>query len=354
MTLLIVFFLVSIVFSFLCSIWEAALLSVTPSFVETEVQKGTSTGRILQGFKENIDRPLAAILTLNTIAHTVGAIGVGAQAGKIWGDSDWQLLGYPLNAEAVIATVMTLAILILSEIIPKTIGANSWQGLAGFTAKGINAIIYALYPLVWLAQMITRSMKKDKSKSVLSRRDISAMASIGVKSGTLSKSEYRLLENVLTFRTVRAKDIMTPRTVLVSAGERMSIQDFYKSGLGDSYSRIPIFKETIDEVNGYVLKHEVYESLIEGNGDQALSSVGRPLLFIEEEDTIYHVLEIMIQNKEQIARVVGPYGGTSGIITLEDIIETLLGLEILDELDIAADLQAMARERWESSKQKKE
>lgn len=350
MTLLISFFLISIVFSFLCSIWEAALLSVTPSFVESELQKGSATGRILQVFKDNIDRPLAAILTLNTIAHTVGAIGVGAQAGKIWGESNWQIAGYPLNAEAVIATVMTLAILILSEIIPKTIGANYWQSLAGFTARGINAIIYGLYPLVWLAQFITRSMKKDKSKSVLSRRDISAMASIGVKSGTLSKSEFRLLENVLTFRTVISKDIMTPRTVVVSAPESMSLRQFYDSRLGEAYSRIPIFKENIDEVTGYVLKHEVYESLIEGKGDKPLSSVGRPLLFIEDEDTIYHVLEIMVQNKEQIARVVGPYGGTSGIITLEDIIETLLGLEILDELDIAADLQEMARQRWEASK----
>ncbi|MDX1685706.1 MAG: hemolysin family protein [Saprospiraceae bacterium] len=350
MTLLILFFLISIVFSFLCSIWEAALLSVTPSFVENELQKESTTGRILSSFKENIDRPLAAILTLNTIAHTVGAIGVGAQAGKLWGNESWKMLGYPLNAEAVIATVMTLAILILSEIIPKTIGASYWQPLAGFTARGIKAIMIGLWPLVWLAQLITRSMKKDKAQSVLSRRDISAMASIGVKSGTLSQNEFRLLQNVLTFRTVKSKDIMTPRTVLVSAPETMLVKEFHKSGLGDSFSRIPIFKENIDQVTGYVLKHEVYEMIIEGNGDQPLSAVGRPLLFIEEDDTIYHVLEIMIQNKEQIARVVGEYGGTSGIITLEDIIETLLGLEILDELDIAADLQEMARERWESTK----
>lgn len=350
MALLIFFFLVSIIFSFLCSIWEAVLLSVSPSFIESEVQSGSSTGKILQGFKDNIDRPLAAILTLNTIAHTVGAIGVGAQAGKIWGDADWQIMGYPINAEAAIATVMTLAILILSEIIPKTIGANYWKGLSGFTAKGVKLIIYILYPLVAIAQWMTRILKKDKEKSVLSRKDISAMASIGVKTGTLSKSEYQLLDNVLTFRTVKAKDIMTPRTVLVTAAEDMTVQEFYESGLGESYSRIPVYEDNVDQMTGYVLKHQVYESLIEGKGEQTLSKISRPILFFDEGDTIYHILEIMIQNKEQIARVVGPFGGTSGLMTLEDIIETLLGLEILDELDIAADLQAMARERWESTK----
>lgn len=352
MTLLIIFFLVSILFSFLCSIWEAVLLSVTPSFVENLKEDGSAVGGILDSFKQNIDRPLAAILTLNTIAHTVGAIGVGAQAGKIWGDVEWSILGFPLNAEAVIATLMTLAILILSEIIPKTIGANQWQSLSGFTARSVQFIIYALWPLVWLAQVITKFLKKDAEKSVFSRRDLSAMASLGVKSGTLNEDEFELLENVLAFRSVQVKEVMTPRTVLLRGGEKDTIGSFYKAHPDLRHSRIPLYVDTIDEINTYFLKDQLLQAVIDGQEDQPLSTIARPMLFIEEELDIAHAMEKMVQNKEHIMRVVGPFGGTSGIITMEDIMETLLGLEILDELDVTADMQALARKRWEKKTKK--
>jgi CBS domain containing-hemolysin-like protein len=352
MTLLIFFFLVSIIFSFLCSIWEAVLLSVSPSFIETQRQQGTATGKILTSFNDNIDRPLAAILTLNTIAHTVGAIGVGAQAGKVWGDQTWAIWGFALNVEAVIAALMTLAILILSEIIPKTIGANNWKNLAGITARSVNVITYALWPLVRVAQWITSALKKDKARSVFTRGDISAMASIGVKTGNLSEDEYRLLQNVLTFKSVSAKKVMTPRTVVQAADESITIQDFYDSGIGGRHSRIPIFKENIDDVTGYILKHQANNALIDGHGDDKLFTIGRPLLFVEEGDTISHALELMRKNKEHLLRVVDQFGGTAGIISMEDIVETLLGLEILDELDVTADLQDLAKRKWEQAKTK--
>lgn len=350
MTLLLIFFLISIIFSFLCSIWEAVLLSVSPAFIEKLESENGTTASVLKGFKENIDRPLAAILTLNTIAHTVGAIGVGAQAGKIWGSSDWSIWGFGLNAEAVIATLMTLAILILSEIIPKTIGANNWQSLAGFTARSVKIIIYLLWPLVWLAQWITKSMKKDQSKSVFSRGDLSAMVSIGVKSGSITKGEFTLLQNTLKFRGIKAKEVMTPRTVLVSAPSDLSIQNFYDSALGQTFSRIPIFEQNIDNCSSYVLKYEVYDALIKGKGNEPLSSVGRALYYIEESETIAHALELMIEHKEHLLRVVGPFGGTQGILTMEDVIETLLGLEILDEVDQTANLQEFAKKKWEEQK----
>jgi len=242
-TLLIVFFLVSIIFSFLCSIWEAVLLSITPAFTERKTQEGGEVGTTLQQFKANIDRPLAAILTLNTIAHTVGAIGVGAQATAIWGAS--------VMATIVVPVVMTLAILLLSEIIPKTIGANYWRELAGFTVTCLKWVILALAPLVFVSQIITRVLKKDKDASVLSRADFTAMAELGARQGVFDEGESSLLRNLLKFKTVRARDIMTPRTVMLAVDESMSLSEFHKINPDVRFSRIPTFTENLDTVTGY-------------------------------------------------------------------------------------------------------
>ncbi|MEM1121700.1 MAG: CNNM domain-containing protein, partial [Bacteroidota bacterium] len=207
MVLLIIFFLLSIVFSFLCSIWEAVLLSITPSFINRKVQdKTTNLGHDLRNFKKNIDRPLSAILTLNTIAHTVGAIGVGAQAAVVFEDTP-TILGIP--SETIIATVMTLAILVLSEIIPKTLGANKWRELAGFTVKSLKVLLFILTPFVWLSEQITKNLKKDKNKSVFSKADLAAMTHAGEESGVLDKSESTIIKNLLRFEEVSVRDIMT-------------------------------------------------------------------------------------------------------------------------------------------------
>ncbi|HFA51704.1 MAG TPA: DUF21 domain-containing protein, partial [Bacteroidetes bacterium] len=199
MTLLFVFFFISIVFSFMCSIWEAVLLSITPAFVNREVQEGTKLGKSLQAFKKDIDRPLSAILTLNTIAHTVGAMGVGAQAQIIFKDSDalFSIFGYSVSAETIIAVLMTLAILVLSEIIPKTLGANYWQVLAGFTVRSLKVILFILTPFIWLSMLITKNLKSKDVKSVFSRADFLAMASLGKKSGALKENESAIIENLL-------------------------------------------------------------------------------------------------------------------------------------------------------------
>lgn len=243
MGLLITFFLISIIFSFLCSIWEAVLLSITPSFVEIQYKEGTRTGKLLKAFKADIDRPLAAILTLNTIAHTVGALGVGAQAGKMFGDEHMEAFGMamPFSIEAFVGGVMTLAILILSEIIPKTLGANYWKQLSGFTTSSLYVVIYALYPLVWMSQVITKLLKKDKDKSVFSRADFFAMAEVGEKEGVIESNESQIIYNLLKLNTVRAKDIMTPRTVVKAANEHLSILDFYEKNPKLPFSRIPVF-----------------------------------------------------------------------------------------------------------------
>lgn len=339
MFLLIVFFLVSIIFSFLCSVWEAVLLSVTNTFVEVEQQKGTKTGQLLSEFKENIDRPLAAILTLNTIAHTVGAIGVGAMATKVWPDSPMSTI--------VVPVVMTLAILILSEIIPKTFGANYWKSLAGFTTRSINFIILLLYPLVWFSQLITKFLKKDKDASVLSRADFATMAKLAGSKGVMKNQESRIVENLMKFNKIEAKDIMTPRTVMKSSKEETTIQEFFDANPKLRFSRIPVYKETKDNITGFFLKDDLLTALITKKGDQALKSIMREIVVVNENMLILNLFDQLMEKKNHIALVVDEYGGTAGLVTMEDVIETLLGMEIVDEFDNADDMQAFARKKWE-------
>ncbi len=342
-TLLILFFSISIVFSFLCSIWEAVLLSITPSYVQVKVQEKTKVGDLLQSFKANIDRPLAAILTMNTIAHTAGAIGVGATATKIW----------PGNlAATIVSVVMTLAILFLSEIIPKTIGANNWKGLAPFTVKSLNFIIKALYPLVWFSQIITKRLKKDKSKSVLSRSDFMAMGQVASDTGVLETGESRIFENLLRFKSLEAKDIMTPRTVVLAAQEEMTIGDFYNENKNLRFSRIPVYGESKDQISGFLLKDDLLSSIINNKQDSPLSSIKRSIEIVTESQNLIKLYEDLIEKRAHIALVVDEFGGMAGIVTMEDIVETLFGLEIMDEFDNVEDMQKLARKKWEERAKK--
>ncbi|WP_421947950.1 CNNM domain-containing protein [Phaeodactylibacter xiamenensis] len=347
--MLLLFFSMSILFSFLCSIWEAVLLSITPSFVEVTYKQGTKTGQLLKTFKEDIDRPLSAILTLNTIAHTVGAIGVGSQAGKMYGDQNMVLGSFelPFSVEAFVGAAMTLAILILSEIIPKTLGANNWKQLSGFTVNSLNVVIFALYPLVWLSQLITRSMKKDKNKSVLSRADFSAMAEIGEKEGIFRSNESRIIHNLLRLNTIRTKDVMTPRTVVKAANQERTIQEFYDKNEKLQFSRIPVFAESKDHINGFVLKDEILSNIIKNNGSAPLRDIMREILIINEQIPLPDLFNQLMEKREHIALVVDEFGGMAGIVTMEDVIETLLGIEIVDEQDNIEDMQLLARKNWE-------
>lgn len=347
MTVLILFFLVSIVFSFLCSIWEAVLLSVTPSFSKKLAREGNATGIFFEEAKKDIDKPLSAILTLNTIAHTVGAIGVGAQAGKVWGSNFIDIFGFHLSYESIVATVMTLAILILSEIIPKTIGANNWKSLAGFTASSLKVLLFILKPFVWVSQLITKSLKKNKDESVLSRSDFKAMAQSVEESGELQKSEYKIIKNLLGFEELKAEDIMTPRTVITMAEENQTIQEYYDSmNKKMPYSRIPLYHETQDHVTGKLLKDDLLQQLVEGNGHKQLRDIKHEITAVQEELTLPHLFEKLVQKNNHMCIVVDDYGMIQGLVTMEDLIETLFGREIMDESDNVSDLQAYAREQW--------
>ncbi len=348
MVLLLGFFLLSIFFSFLCSIWEAVLLSITPSYIKRKEQEAPATGKLLSDLKADIDKPLSAILTLNTIAHTVGAIGVGAQAGKLFGASKLDIFGFELTYESLVATLMTLAILFLSEIIPKTIGANNWKQLAPFTAKSLRILSFALFPFIWLSSRLTKLMKKDKNKSVFSRQDFAAITDVVSESGEISNEDHKLIKNLLKFDDLSAKDVMTPRTVMVMADENQSLGEFYAKNKVRSFSRIPVFKENKDEVTGFILKDHLLQSLLEGKENDSLISIRREANFVPDTMTLRKVFETLNEKQEHMAIVVDEYGGVMGLVTLEDIIETLFGFEILDETDAITDPQKYARQKWEA------
>jgi len=340
--LLITFFVIAILFSFLCSLLEAVLLSITPSYAQLKLQQGGLIGRELEAFKSNIDRPLAAILTLNTIAHTVGAIGVGEQATRIWADSN------PMITGVIVPTVMVLGILILSEIIPKTLGANHWQKLVPFTVSTLKVIIFLLYPLVWVSQSITGVLKKDKLQSVFSRSEFLALAELGVSEGIVEKQDSEIIRNLLRMQSVRVKDIMTPRTVVRVASEDQAIKEFYKSAGTLPFSRIPLYEGTVKEhISGYCLKAELLEYLVHGKGDSPMSAIKRNITAVHEFFPISDMFNHFLKEREHLALIVDEYGGMAGLVTMEDVMETLLGMEITDEYDKTTDMQALARKNWE-------
>lgn len=337
-SLLITFFLISIIFSFLCSMWEAVLLSITPTWAQVREQEGAAIGKLLADFKANIDRPLAAILTLNTIAHTAGAIGVGGQATVIWADAN------PLITMVLVPSVMTLAILVLSEIIPKTLGALYWQRLAPFTVTSLRLLMTVLAPFVWLSQGVTGLLKRDYEKPVLTRTDFLAMAEIGAREGVFEDSETHMIGHLLRFQSVQARDVMTPRTVVAAAAEEESIDSFYRGGRRQRFSRFPTYhKGSIDRVTGYVLKADLLVAMVEARGGDEIGSLRRDILTVSESHPITDLFRSLMERQEHIAAVLDEFGGLAGILTMEDVIETLLGMEIVDETDATTDMRELAQ-----------
>jgi CBS domain containing-hemolysin-like protein len=354
MTLLLLYAFFAIGFSFLCSIWEAVLLSMPASFVEIRLAEEHPAGKLLKQLKDDIDQPLSAILSLNTIAHTVGAILVGAQAHIYFGEENLVVGGYelPISSEGIIAILMTLAILVLSEIIPKTIGATYWRRLSTFTAQSLRYVMVAMWPLVALSQFITRKIKGGGNEQVVSRADFSAMAEIGQREGVFNPGESKIIGNLMRFHLIKARSIMTPRTVVKAANQALTVQEFYERNRELPFSRIPIFQDSKDHITGFILKDVVLESLVHQRNDLLLQEIGRPITIVQEAQSIQDVLNTLLGKREQIALVVDQFGGMAGIVTLEDVFETLLGLEIVDELDSVEDMQILARQNWEKRAKK--
>lgn len=336
MTLLILYISLALFFSFLCSLMEAVLLSVTPSYIVLLEQKGDATGERLRKLKDDIDRPLAAILSLNTIAHTLGAAGAGAQAALVFGEA---YIG-------VISAVLTLLILVLSEIIPKTLGALYWKQLTGIITRLLVPTIWAMWPLVKLSKGITWLLSRGKKQAAVSREEFSAMAELGHREGIFVAEETRILKNLLRFSSLRVRDIMTPRTVIFAQPANKKIDEVIEEYGELRFSRIPVYKESRDEITGYVLKDEILLNAAQDQGDRALDSIKRELLVVPDSQPLPELFEQLLNRLEHIALVVDEYGGTAGVVTMEDIVETLLGMEIVDEVDSVEDMQELARQQW--------
>ncbi|MCW9035838.1 MAG: hemolysin family protein [Rhodospirillales bacterium] len=336
MTALILYLLLAIGVSFICSISEAVLLSIRPSYIAAMDQEDR-TAHILKKLRDNLDRPLAAILTANTIAHTVGAAGVGAQATVVFGS------GYV----GLTSAVLTLLILVLSEIIPKTLGAVYWQSLAPVFGRIIHWMTVGLFPFVWCSEKLTRLFSRSgESAFTYSRDEMQAMIDIGKQEGVLDRHEHTIVANLMMLRQLSVRDIMTPRTVMFSVRENSTVEDFFEAHAQSAFSRVPIYGENLDEINGWVLKTDLLISQAKDEFSRQLHEFKRDFLVIPDTMTASNCYERLMREKAQIALVLDEYGSTQGLATLEDVVETMIGLEIIDETDKVEDMQVLARKRW--------
>ena len=337
MTLLFVYVALALGVSFVCSILEAVLLSITPSYLAKLEQDRPKVGARVRALKLHIDRPLAAILSLNTIAHTVGAAGVGAEAQRLWGS----------EVLAITSAMLTLLILFVSEIIPKTLGAMYWRRLSGFIAAVLPPLILILLPLVWLSEAITGFMRRRRVAEKLSREEFAALARVGEEQGVFDESEMRILRNLFLFGSLRTRDIMTPRTVMFSLEENTTVREAMAERGSMVFSRIPIWKETPDQITGYILKDQLLLRAARDELDVPVHAFAREALMVPDTVALPALFENLLDKREHIAVVVDEYGGVDGVVTMEDVLETLIGLEIVDEMDSVKDMRAMARAKWE-------
>lgn len=333
MGLILLYFLGALSLSFLCSVLEAVLLSTPMSYISMRENQGSKTATLMKQYKNNVDRPVGAILSLNTIAHTIGSAGVGAESIKIFGEQYFGL----------ISAILTLLILVLSEIIPKTIGASYWRSLALPSTRIIRVLILITYPLVLLSELITKVFTPRGNQASMSREEVSAMVDVGTTEGIFRESESKLIKSCIALSGVKARQIMTPSIVVESACQDLTVKDF-QAKQSWSFSRIPVYAGDKDYITGYVLKDAVLKLLSEDQFHVKLSDLKRPILTFREEESVFQIWEKMLEKREHISVIIDEYGGLRGLVTMEDIIETMTGVEIVDEDDVAVDMQALAKE----------
>ena len=334
---LITYMLLALVVSSICSVLEATILSTPITFINTLEQQGAKGAARLKKLKTDIDRPISAILIVNTIANTVGASLVGAEAAKL----------FQSTGVGVISGLFTFLILVFSEIIPKTIGSNYWRNLAVPASAVIQGMIYITYPIVWLVEKFTHLLTDDSAPSV-SREEVVAMVSTGAEEGVLEKEENKMIQNLLKLDDVTAHEIMTPSSVVTMAESSQTIREFYNSDDFAKFSRIPLYEEENDDyITGYVLKQEILEKLAQDKFNIKLKDLARPILSFNEDESVSNIWEKLLEKKEHISVIIDEYGSMRGIVTMEDVIETMLGFEIVDEKDEVVDMQELAKEQWQ-------
>ena len=334
-TMLIAYASIALGVSFLCSMLEAVLLSMSISHVSVINKSGDKNGIRWAKLKEDDSvKPLTAILTLNTIAHTMGAAGVGAEVSKIWGDEQLTFA----------SIILTLAVLFLSEIIPKTLGAAYWRFLsmpAGFVLTGMTKIMAPFFiPLLWFKRLLPKA-----ETAIVTRDELLALADLSEEEGELNEDEEAVIQNLLALREIPVKDVMTPRTVTLAFDHDWTIRQVLDDTKILRFGRMPVYAEAIDSLSGFVLRSDILMAASMDEWDKSLLELKKPLLTIDMDDSVDLALDRFLSSKVQILAVLDEFGGTAGIVTMEDVIETLLGEEIVDELDEHEDMRELAREQ---------
>ncbi|MEM6910545.1 MAG: hemolysin family protein [Verrucomicrobiota bacterium] len=333
-TLLITYFVVAIGVSFFCSVWEAVLLSVTRPYIASLKEKNGKSGQRLEQMKNNINRPLTSILTLNTIAHTMGAIMVGVQVAGLTGGGIW---------DQVAGIVMTLAILVLSEIIPKNLGARHWRAWGPWVGASLSVLTKIMTPVIYVVELFGRGGHGGES---FSREELKVMAEMGRREGKLEEKESRILKNLLQFGESSVRDVMTPRVVVFSVSQDLEVGDFADQHGEVPFSRVPLYGEDRDDVKGFVLKSDVLLAAARGERHRTVGEMRRDIMRLFAATRLSDAFEQLIANRSHAAVVVDEFGGMAGLVTMEDVVETLLGLEIVDEADKRVDMQEFARSMW--------
>lgn len=333
--LLIFYVSLSLIASFICSVSEATLLTMTPSYIDSIREDDPKTATLLEDVKvKNLEKSISSILTLNTVAHTLGSLGAGAQATVVFG-SAWF---------GVFSAVMTIVILIGTEIIPKTLGTTYWRKFSvpvAYYVKGINVL---LFPIVWFAEQISRLLTKGNTQTSFNRNEFIALANQGEVSGQMSELETRIIKNSLALSMIHVESIVTPRSVMIAFEESMTVGDVFATHPKLPFSRFPIFNEDLDNATGFVLKSDLLLAKANQEIHTPIKAFKRDITFVFAKMKLFDVLDLMLKERLHIALVVGEFGEVKGIVSLEDVLETLLGLEIVDEIDRVDDMQALARQ----------
>lgn len=345
MDLLIFLFVLVVGVSFLCSILESILLSTNISYIAVLEANTPKAGALLKRLKNDIDKSISSILILNTIANTLGATAIGVQAQNV----------FQTNSTAImfVSIVLTFLILFVAEIIPKTIGAVYWKELAPLAARLIEVFIWITYPIIIMTLFITKKISNKKDSDTISKEELIHSTLISEEDGVINDLESDIIENTLKLRDVRIKEILTPRSVVYAIPKGTKIKDVLDDKRTYKYSRVPVYEDSIDNIVGMVMTKKIFKQAVK-NDEEIIDHISMPIYSLHENIPVSKAMNLFIQKKEHMFLVVDSYDQTEGIVTLEDCIETILGLEIMDESDTTEDMRLLAKRKMKAKRKHKE